>query len=598
MSKNKVPIKYTSRDFESIKKELVDYAKRYYSDTFKDFSEASFGSLMIDTVAYVGDILSFYLDYQVNESFLNSAIEYNNVVSLGEQMGYKFKGPTSAYGVCAFYVSVPSNGATLGPETSYAPILKKGATISSDNGATFILLEDVDFNNPENDVVLLEQNKDTGSPLTWGIQAYGRVVSGELGTETITVGSFERFKKVELKALDVVEITSVTDEEGNTYYEVPFLSQNIIYRGIANRSRADDSSPAAIIKPFVVPRRFVTKKTSRRTALQFGYGSETELNKAAVAEPTNVVVQKLGRNYISDTSFDPSKLLDSDKFGISPSNTVLRVNYRRNTLSNANASAGALNKIVNSTLKFQNPENLNSASRAAVVNSLAVTNIQPITGQSTNPSLDELRQQIMDNFSAQNRIVTEQDYKAFVYTMPGQFGSIKRCAVYRDDDSFRRNLNLYVVGSDKNGNLTTCNSQLKENLKTWLGQSKMINDTIDILDAKVVNVQIKYTLLSFSINNSLDLIVKANQALKERYTTKFDIGENFDLDEIRKILTRIPGVDGVRNVRLINKFGGAYSNISYNTREHTDAQNRFVQVPKNVVLEIKYLDTDIIGTLK
>ena len=317
-----------------------------------------------------------------------------------------------------------------------------------------------------------------------------------------------------------------------------------------------------------------------------------------MAEPTNVVVQKLGRNYISDTSFDPSKLLDSDKFGISPSNTVLRINYRRNTLSNANASAGALNKIVNSSLKFQNPENLNSASRTAVENSLAVTNIQPITGQSTNPSLDELRQQIMDNFSAQDRIVTEQDYKAFVYTMPGQFGSVKRCAVYRDNDSFRRNLNLYLIASDKNGNLTTCNSQVKENLKTWLGQSKMINDTVDILDAKIINVQIKYTLLSFNMNNSLDLVVKANQALKERYTTKLDIGENFDLDEIRKILTRIPGVDGVRNVRLINKFGGAYSNISYDIAEHTDAQNRFVQVPKNVVLEIKYLDTDIIGTLK
>jgi len=598
MSKNKVPIKYTSRDFESIRKELVDYAKRYYSDTFKDFSEASFGSLMIDTVAYVGDILSFYLDYQVNESFLNSAIEYNNVVSLGEQMGYKFKGPSSAFGVCAFYVSVPANGATLGPDTTYIPILKSGATVSSDGGATFILLEDIDFNDPENDVVILEQNSDTGEPLTYGIQAYGRVVSGELGTETINVGSFERFKKLDLKTLDVVEILSVTDDEGNTYYEVPFLSQNVIHRGVANRSRTDDSSPAAMIKPFIVPRRFVTKKTSRRTALQFGYGSETELSRASVAEPTNVVIQKLGRNYISDTSFDPSKLLDSDKFGISPSNTTLRINYRRNTLANANASAGAINKVVDSRLQFQNPERLNNASRRAVLNSLAVTNIQPISGQTSNPSLDEVRQEIMDNFSAQDRIVTEQDYKAFIYTMPGQFGSIKRCAIYRDNDSFRRNLNLYVIGADKNGNLTTCNSQVKENLKTWLGQSKMINDTIDILDAKVVNVQIKYTLLSFSINNSLDLIVKANQALRDRYSTKLDVGQSFDLDEVRRILSRVPGVDGVRNVRLVNKFGGAYSNISYDVSEYTDAQNRFVEVPRNVVLEIKYLDTDIIGTLK
>ncbi len=469
MSKNKTPIKYTSRDFESIRNDLIDYAKRYYAETFRDFSDASFGSLMIDTVAYVGDILSFYLDYQVNESFLNSAIEYNNVVNLGEQMGYKFKGPTSAYGVCAFYVSVPANGATLGPESSYIPILKKGATVSSEGGATFILLEDIDFGAPENEVVILEQNSDTGEPLTYGIQAFGRVVSGELGTETANVGTFERFKKIELKTLDIVEVLSVTDEEGNNYYEVPFLSQNVIYQGVANRNQSDNSAPAALIKPFVVPRRFITKRASRKTALQFGYGSENEFTEASVAEPTNVVIQKIGRNYISDTSFDPSRLLDSDKFGVAPSNTILRINFRRNTISNANASAGSINRVVDSRLQFQNPASLNQASRISVQNSLAVTNIKPINGQSSNPSIDELRQDIMDNFAAQDRIVTEQDYKAFIYTMPGQFGSVKRCAIYRDSDSLRRNLNLYVISTDKDGNLKSFNSQEKKNFKKGIG---------------------------------------------------------------------------------------------------------------------------------
>ncbi len=513
-------------------------------------------------------------------------------------MGYKFKGPASSYGVCAFYVKIPSNTSGIGPDTSYVPILKKGATVSSTGGATFILLEDVDFNNPTNEIVSLEQNTTTNQTTFWGIQAFGSVVSGELGTETINVGSFERFKKLDLKALDIVEIISVTDSEGNVYYEVPFLSQNVIHRGIPNRNQADNTAPASIIKPFVVPRRFVIKRTSRRTSLQFGYGSEDETNEASVAEPTNVVLQKIGKNYINDTSFDPSKLLDSDKFGVSPSNTTLRINFRRNTITNANASAGSVTNIVSSRVIFQNPTSLNTNSRSSVANSLAVTNLKPISGESSNPGLDELRQQIMDNFSAQDRIVTEQDYKAFIYTMPGRFGSITRCAIYRDTDAFRRNLNLYVISSDKDDYLVETNSQVKENLKTWIGQSKMINDTIDILDAKVVNVQLRYTLLSYSIRDSLELIVKANSALKKRFSRKFDIGENFDLDEVRKILTKLPGVDGVRNVRLVNKFGGAYSNISYNTAEYTDAENRFVEVPKNVVLEIKYLDTDIIGTLK
>lgn len=226
-------------------------------------------------------------------------------------------------------------------------------------------------------------------------------------------------------------------------------------------------------------------------------------------------MQKIGKNYINDTSFDPSKLLDSDKFGVSPSNTTLRINFRRNTITNANASAGSVTNIVSSRVIFQNPTSLNTNSRSSVANSLAVTNLKPISGESSNPGLDELRQQIMDNFSAQDRIVTEQDYKAFIYTMPGRFGSITRCAIYRDTDAFRRNLNLYVISSDKDDYLVETNSQVKRKFKTWIGQSKMINDTIDILDAKVVNVQLRYTLLSYSIRDSLELIVKANSALKK-----------------------------------------------------------------------------------
>ena len=148
--KKKVPIKYTSRDFDTIKQDLVNYAKRYYPDTFRDFSEASFGALMIDTVAYVGDILSFYLDYQVNESFLDTSIEYNNVVRQGKQLGYKFRGASSAYGTCAFYVKVPANSVGLGADSDYIPTLKMGSAVSALNGATFILTEDLDFNNPRN----------------------------------------------------------------------------------------------------------------------------------------------------------------------------------------------------------------------------------------------------------------------------------------------------------------------------------------------------------------------------------------------------------------------------------------------------------------
>jgi hypothetical protein len=100
----KRPINYTSRDFESIKTDLENYAKRYYPTTFKDFSEASFGALMLDLVAYVGDQLSFYADFQANESFLDSAIRYDNVIRLSETIGYKNQGVAKSTGQVAIYI--------------------------------------------------------------------------------------------------------------------------------------------------------------------------------------------------------------------------------------------------------------------------------------------------------------------------------------------------------------------------------------------------------------------------------------------------------------------------------------------------------------
>ena len=323
--KKEISIKYTSRDFDSIKQDLIDHARRYYADSFRDFSEASFGSLMIDTVSYVGDILSFYLDYQVNESFLDTATEYNNILRLGEQMGYKFRGAASAFGQCAFIIKVPADSVSLGPNRDYLPVLRKGSLVASRDGATFILNEDVNFQDPGVQVEAAEQDPSTGRTTFWALQAFGQIISGETGIETVAVGQFERFKRVDLQGRDIVEILSVTDGAGNEYYEVESLAQNIIYRGVVNRSYAVDTDATSILKPFVVPRRFVIDRTRRNTALQFGFGTDSQLNQSSVAEPTDIVLKKTGRTYVSDTSFDPSKLLETDKFGIAPANTTLTV---------------------------------------------------------------------------------------------------------------------------------------------------------------------------------------------------------------------------------------------------------------------------------
>jgi len=598
MDKKKVPIKYTSRDFDSIKKDLVDYAKRYYPDTYKDFSEASFGSLMLDTVSYVGDMLSFYLDYQANEGYLHTATEYGNVIKQGQQLGYKFKGGSSAFGKCDFYIKVPANSTGLGPDSSYIPLLRKGAAVASTDGATFLLAEDLDFNNPKSVVIVAEQNSSTGLPTYYAIRATGTVISGVLGTEKIKVGDFQRFKKLRMNAQNVAEILTVFDSEGHQYYEVDYLSQNVIYRDVVNRNVSAATDPAAILKPFTVPRRFVIDRSARITYLQFGYGSDSETNISSVADPAEVVLKRFGKPYTSGEAFDPSKLLDTDKFGIAPSNTVLTVAFRRNSVGNTNAAANSVTNVVTPKVTFKDPSGLNAKKRNAVRASLECDNQDPIVGNVNNPSLQELKVRIGDTFAAQNRAVTQQDYKALTYSMPAQYGGVKRCAVFRDSDSFRRNINLYVISQDNNGYLTTTNTTIKQNLKTWLGGNKMINDTVDILDAKVVNIQIEYVAIADANANKWQLLQSANTRLKNRYALKMDIGEPFSIDEVYRILNQTPGIMDVTNVRVKNKFDTGYSSISYNIRENTSPDGRTVSVPKNVILEVKYLNTDIIGTLK
>ena len=183
----KRPINYTSRDFESIKNDLENYAQRYYPTTFKDFSEASFGSMMLDMVAYVGDQLSFYADFQANESFLDSAITYDSVNRLSNTLGYKTPGAAKSTGQAAIYAIVPADANTRGPDLDYFPILQRGSLISSNSGAVFTLIENVDFTDPNNQVTVARVDNTTGNPTYFAIKAFGQVVSGQRRQQTVSI---------------------------------------------------------------------------------------------------------------------------------------------------------------------------------------------------------------------------------------------------------------------------------------------------------------------------------------------------------------------------------------------------------------------------
>ena len=599
MAKKLQPINYTDRDFDSIRKDLENYAKRYYPNTFKDFNEASFGSLMLDTVSYIGDILSFYLDYQTNESFLDSAIEYNNVIRLARQMGFKLNSNPSSYGEVTFYIEVPSTTTGGGaPDTDYAPILKAGSTMTSTGGGTYALLEDVDFGKSSNLVVAGVINSETGEPTSYIIRAKGRIVSGRVTSETKTIGAFQRFLRVPLASNTAAEVLSVTDSENHVYYEVDNLSQNVIYKAIHNNN-ADKNTTPSILKAVPVARRFVVEFDGEQTFMQFGYGSDSELLSESVVDPAIVIMDLHGRSYITDREFDPTKLISSDKFGIAPANTDLTVVYRVNTTRDVNAAVDTIKEVAGANFKFTNAGALDSETRGNVRNSLELTNEEPITGDVSLPSSDEIRQRVIAHFATQNRAVTLEDYQSVVYGMPAKFGMIKRCAVSRDFAEFKRNLNIYVMSEDpETGKLTSANNSLKDNLKTWLAQHKMINDTIDIVDATIVNFGVEYIIATDYETNRFTALNNANLALRKLFNNPGDIGEPIYITDIYRALQEVPGIIDVLSVEIVAKSGGVYSTLEYDFDGALSADGRQIDSERGIVFELKYANTDIQGSVR
>jgi hypothetical protein len=599
MPKNKIiPIDYTSRDFNSIRNDLITYVKRYYPDTYKDFNEASFGSLMLDTVAYVGDMLSFYLDYQANESFMDTSVEYSNIVKHAKQMGYKFSGTPLTYGECTFYVLVPVEEGTVLPDMRYAPTLLRGSRVTTPGGSSFSLSENVNFANPANSIVVAKRSEATQAPTYFAIKATGTIVSGEIMEETYAVGDFERFLKVELPGEDIGEVVSVVDSVGNEYYEVDYLSQDVIYRELKSGDNSSNGA-ASVLKAFPATRRFVVEKERDSTFLQFGYGSESELTNKSVVDPSEIALKVHGKNYVTNTTFDPKNLTSTDKFGIAPGNTTLYIQYRKNSDANSNAASGAITKVAESFLKFDDESVLNSEVVSFISRNIECINEDPIVGHVTMPTVAEIKRRAINTFATQARAVTKQDYVSSVYSMPSRFGAIKRCMVMRDKDELKRNLNIYLISEGASGDLVKTNSVIKENVKTWLNEVRMIGDTIDLLDAHIVNIGIEFDAIAEDGANTQSVLANAIDTLVDGLgSTVNDIGESFYVTDVFKLLKDVDGLLDVEDVRIVLKTGGGYSESSISIDENMSPDGRVMYVPYDHIVEIKLPYTDIVGNIR
>ena len=595
MPDKKILINYTNKDFNSIKRDLEEHARRYYPDTYKDFSENSFGSYILDTVSYVGDMLSFYIDYQVNESFLDTAVEYGNVRRLARNTGYTFTGRPAAFGIATFYVSIPANTSGLGPDRSLLPILKTGTEVRATTNTTFVLTEDVDFNNPKNEIVASKFNSTTGKPSEYAIRAQGQVKSTVLYRTTLDVGEFTRFRRIRVGPGSIAEVKSVIDSEGHHYYQVDHLSQDVVYINTTNPNAASDGVPQ-IVKPKIVPRRFVLEQDETGTYLQFGYGTDEEITITDIAEPSQISLQMSGKPYITDTAFDPTKLLDSNTLGVAPSNTTLTVLFYQNDSDSVNVAQGNLNSVSITSMTFPNANGVTDGFQSGVRASLEVSNDTAIVGNTSLPTSEEIRYRSYAAKAAQQRSVTRNDYEAYMYMMPAGYGSVKRAAVINDPSSSNRRLSVYVISEDGSGNLITSNSTIKQNVKQWLNKNKMLNDNIDIYDAKILNMGFDYEIIVHPTMDKVEVLNSVQRRLASELNNKMYIGEPFYLTNIFNIINKVDGVVDTTKVTPVLKTGTGYSSAPVSIEEMKSKDGTYIQAPKNVIFEIKNFNRDIRGS--
>lgn len=596
--------RYLGKDFDSLRAELLEYARLYYPDKIKDFSESSLGGLLLDFAAYTGDTLSFYLDHQYSELNYDTAVEVPNIERALKTAGVPITGAAPSLVPCTFYVQVPAENVsnTIGPANSCIPVIQAGSVMESDNGIEYVLLEDVDFNKKKSDGTRFAQVKvgektNDNTPATFIMAHHGLCISGKEATETVSISSdFVPFRRVTISNSNVSEITSVVDDYGNIYYEVGALSHDVVYKNVLNTAK-DNSLVKDAMKVIPAPYRFITETdlTSRKTTLIFGGGNASTLEDDIIPDPSDFAIAFPYSRTFSRIPVNPQKLLQTKTLGVAAVDTSLRINYRYGGGLQHNVPKNNIRTI--KTLKMFFPGNPASAIAANIRGNTEVNNLIEASGGEDAPTIDELKTLIPSIRNSQERIVTRPDLLSRVYTLPSNFGRAFRAAI-RSNPNNPLATQLYIISRDPDSKLIISPDTLKQNIRTYLNPYRMISDAIDVLDARVINLSFTFdVLIDPALNKS---VVLQNVLIKLR--TLFDI-KNFHIDQpivtsdvVNTIFT-VPGIISINKVVFNNNVGTVnnkeYSQESFDVSSNT--RQGIIFPPPGAIFEIRYPEFDLIG---
>ena len=608
MAEIKRNINYISRDFNEFRENLINYTQTYFPQTYNDFSNTSPGMLFIEQASYVGDILSFYLDNQLQENFVQYARQTNNIFELAYMFGYKPKTTSAAQVELEIFQQLPAKtvGSEVIPDYDYALILNKNST-SNSNDQSFIIQDEIDFSvsssQDPTEVTIYQVSGD--QPEYFLLKKTRTAISSKTNTTTINVTSPTPFQTYNISDSNIIKILDIIDSQGNIWYEVDHLGQEMVFNSVKNTNINDPNSGTDapyLLKLKKSQYRFATRFTSlNNLQLQFGAGSPNDTTEEIIPNPNNV---GLGLPFKQDkltTAYSPTNFLYTSTYGIAPSNTTLTIRYLTGGGVGSNVEANTITSTSGLTKTFSTT-NLNSSTADYIFSSLSINNPNAATGGKGGDTIDEIRQNTLSNIAAQRRSVTANDYLIRALSMPSDFGSISKAYIEKpkltdEQISTIETLSLYILSQNSSGQLDYAGKTLKDNLRTYLSQYRMIGDSVEIRDAYIINIGVEFEIIVLPNFNNNKVLSSCIESLKDYFLLdKWQLNQPVFLRDLYVRLDRIDGVQTVKNVKLLNKNNTllGYSQYAYDIDSATQNQVIYPSLDPSI-FEIRYPNEDIKG---
>ena len=603
-------IKYLNKDFDRFRADLINYAQTYFPNTYTDFDASSPGVMFMEMASYVGDVLSFYLDNQFQENFIQYSKQSSNMYDLAYMFNYKPKVTGLSSVDLDFYQQVPSkqvSGSAV-PDYNYSLFINANTQVTStaNSSVKFIIEDPIDFSvssSLDPTTVTVAQVSDN-SPTYFLLKKTRKAVSGTINSTTFSFSTPTEFPTVEISSTNIAGIIDCIDNDGNEWYEVDHLAQDMVFDGVKNTNVNDPNNyqnsedAPYILKNKQVQRRFATRfKNASTLQLQFGSGNPESVDEEITPNPFNVGIGLPFEKDKLTTAFSPTNFIFTNTYGIAPSNTTLTVRYYTGGGVESNVAANSITNLNTSTIQFNNT-NLNTTTANYIFGTLAANNENAASGGKDGDTVEEIRQNTISQYSSQLRNVTSDDYLVRALSMPSRFGVVSKGYAQKPkaDDNLS-SLCLYILSQDQNGKLKTGSSTLKSNLKTYLNQYRMIGDTVSIKDAFIINIDCNFEIITLPNYNNNEILTNCINSLQNYFDiNNWQVNQPIIYRNLFSLLDNIEGVQTVKKVIISNKRGtsSGYSQYAYDIDGATQNGVIYPSLDPSI-FELKYPNQDIRG---